>query len=128
MSKVLCLTHRGVRCCVPAERVLSAEQARVRTDAVTLWDGEAPVPQESGERSLQLETADGPRWLWGSSVRAVSITAEQVQRLTPVLRDLVTLPHVVGLAELDEELIWLVEPLRFSPERAGGNFAEFNVS
>jgi hypothetical protein len=97
MSKVLCLTHRGVRCCVPAERVLSAEQAHAREDAVSFWDGEGPPPQASGERSLRLETADGPRWLWGSAVRAVSVTAGQIQQLTPVLRGLLTLPHVVGL-------------------------------
>ncbi len=121
MSKVLCLTHRGVRCCVPAERVITAEQADVHDDAVSFWDGEAPVPQALGERSLKLETADGPRWLWGSGVHAVSITATQIQKLTPVLRSLLTLPHVVGLASLGEELVWLVEPLRFSAERAGAN-------
>jgi hypothetical protein len=121
MSKVLCLTHRGVRCCVPAERVLTAEQAQAFEDAVDFWDGEAPTARALGERSLRLQTGDGPRWLWGSSVQAVSITATQIQRLTPVLRDLLTLPHVVGLAALGEELVWLVEPLRFSKERAGAN-------
>lgn len=121
MSKVLCLTHRGVRCCVPAERVLTAEQARAFDDAVTFWDGETPAPRALGERSLRLETADGPRWLWGSSVQAVSITAAQIQKLSPVLRELLTLPHVVGLAALGEELVWLVEPLRFSTVRAGAN-------
>jgi hypothetical protein len=127
MSKVLCLTHRGVRCCVPAERVLSAEQAHAREDAVSFWDGEGPPPQASGERSLRLETADGPRWLWGSAVRAVSVTAGQIQQLTPVLRGLLTLPHVVGLAALGDELVWLVEPLRFSPGRAGEKSTELNV-
>lgn len=127
MSKVLCLTHRGVRCCVPAERVLTAEQAQAYEDAVDFWEGEAPAPA-LGERSLRLETADGPRWLWGSGVQAVSITATQIQRLTPVLRDLLTLPHVVGLAALGEELVWLVEPLRFSADRAGGKPTEFDVS
>ncbi|RYZ08397.1 MAG: hypothetical protein EOO73_08080 [Myxococcales bacterium] len=123
MSKVLCLTHRGVRCCVPAERVLTAEQARRYEEAVQLWEGDEPAASAPalGERSLRLETADGPRWLWGSSVRAVSITASQIQKLTPVLRELLTLPHVVGLAALGEELVWLVEPLRFSGERAGAN-------
>lgn len=121
MSKVLCLTHRGVRCCVPAERVLTAEQAQTFADTVDFWEGEAPGTQHFGERSLRLETADGPRWLWGSQVQAVSITANQIQKVTPVLRDLLTLPHVVGLAALGDELVWLVEPLRFSAERAGAN-------
>jgi hypothetical protein len=121
MSKVLCLTHRGVRCCVPAERVLNAEQGQAREDAVTLWEGGEQPSQGPGERSLQLQTADGPRWLWGSKVRAVSVTRAQIQRLTPVLRDLLTLPHVVGLAALGDELVWLVEPLRFSPEGARGH-------
>ncbi|MDF3065498.1 MAG: hypothetical protein K0R38_1099 [Polyangiaceae bacterium] len=121
MSKVLCLTHRGVRCCVPAERVLTAEQAQAYEDAVDFWEGEPPGAQVLGERSLRLETADGPRWLWGSRVQAVSITANQIQKVSPVLQDLLTLPHVVGLAALGEELVWLVEPLRFSKERVGAN-------
>lgn len=122
MSKVLCFTHRGVRCGVPAERVLNAEQGEPRENTVTLWDGGDEPARGLGERSLQVQTADGPRWVWGSGVRPVSVAAAQVQRLTPALRDLLTLPHVVGLAALGEELVWLVEPLRFSPERSGGSF------
>lgn len=121
MAKVLCLTHRGVRCCVPAERVLNAEQGHPHERGVTLWDGGEEPVQGLGERSLQVETADGPRWLWGSAVRPVSVAATQVQRLTPLLKDFLTLPHVVGLAALDEELVWLVEPLRFSPTRPRGS-------
>jgi hypothetical protein len=118
---VLCLTHRGVRCCVPAERVLSAEQGQARENTIDLWEGGEEPARGLGERSLQLQTADGPRWLWGSGVRPVSVAAAQVQRLTPILTDLLTLPYVVGLAALGDELVWLVEPLRFSPERARGN-------
>jgi hypothetical protein len=121
MAKVLCLTHRGVRCCVPAQRVLHAEQGRPRESTVSLWDGGDDPVCGPGERSLQLQTADGPRWLWGSAVRPVSVTSAQLQRLPPILGDLLTLPYVVGLAALGEELVWLVEPLRFSPERARGH-------
>jgi hypothetical protein len=121
MAKVLCLTHRGVRCCVPAERVLNAEQGQTRESAVDLWDGGEEPVEGLGERSLRVETADGPRWLWGSAVRPVSVTAAQVQHLTPLLKDFLTLPHVVGLAAMGEELVWLVEPLRFSPTRARGS-------
>lgn len=127
MSKVLCLTHRGVRCCLPAERVLSAEQARAHEDSVGFWVCEASLALAAGERSLRVETADGPRWLWGSQVRAVSVTVGQIQRLSPILRGLLTLPHVVGLAALGEELVWLVEPLRFSAHQAGGKSTELNV-
>lgn len=121
MAKVLCLTHRGVRCCLPAERVLNAEQGQPRESTVSLWDGGEERILGLGERSLQVETADGPRWLRGSAVRPVSVAAAQVQRLTPLLKDFLTLPHVVGLAALDEELVWLVEPLRFSPAGHGGS-------
>ena len=122
MPKVLCFTHRGVRCCVPAERVLNAEQGQPRAEAVTLWDGGDEPTRGLGERLLHVQTASGPRWLWGSAVRPVSVTAAQIQRLTPVLQELLTLPHVVGMAALGAELVWLVEPLRFSPEQARGNF------
>jgi len=115
------LTHHGVRCCVPAERVLDARQGRPREDTVTLWGAGQEPAEGLGERSLQLQTADGPRWVWGSAVRPISVAAEQVQHLPPILGDLLTLPHVVGLAALGDELVWLVEPLRFSPERARGN-------
>lgn len=133
MSKVLCFSHHGIRCGVPVDRVIEARQRRGEVAHVDLWEpGEALPGREVaveerglGDRSLNLRTANGACWVSGEHVETVSVASHQVRALPPLLREIVTFPYVVGLAELgpgertrDGELIWLVDPLRFSPGSA----------
>ena len=133
MSKILCLSHRGIRCGIPVDRVLDARQRRTEDEHVELWQGPDELEddwgseEESGigERSLNIRTADGSRWICGEQVATASVSSHQVRPLPPLLREIVTFPYVVGLADLpsvgqarDGELIWLVDPLRFLPGSA----------
>jgi hypothetical protein len=133
MSKILCLSHHGIRCGIPVDRVLDARQRRAEDELVDLWDGaddletDWSITEESGvsERSLNIRTADGARWIRGEQVATASVASHQVRPLPPLLREIVTLPYVVGLADLrsggrtrEGELIWLVDPLRFLPGSA----------
>jgi hypothetical protein len=62
-----------------------------------------------------FETAVGPRWVVGFESTLAFIARESVLPLSPLLRDLLSLPHVVGLGEISRELVWLVDTLRFVP-------------
>jgi chemotaxis signal transduction protein len=43
-----------------------------------------------------------------------------IWRLPPLLRGLMTTNHVVGVAEIDGELAWLVDARRFFPTSSAG--------
>jgi hypothetical protein len=70
-----------------------------------------------------VTTAVGPRWIWGSKAKLHSIPAANVWPLSPLLRELVPLPHIVGVAEIAGDLVWLVDPTRFYPLPAEVNTA-----
>lgn len=132
MSKILCLSHHGIRCGIPVDRVIDARQRRADEEHVDLWSAEEArsVPENAddgalGERSLNIRTAGGARWIAGAEVATASVSSHQVRPLPPLLREIVTFPYVVGIADLasdgrtrDGELIWLVDPLRFLPGSA----------
>ena len=89
-----------------------------------LWDNPGslePRGPNAEERVFQVTTAAGPRWIWGSNAKLQSVPAANVWALSPLLRDLVPLPHIVGVAEIAGDLVWLVDPTRFSPSPAEVN-------
>jgi len=111
---------------MPPRRVLGAGKASAGEGTVCLWDRpgrhEPQSPTEE-ERVFQVTTAVGPRWIWGSNAKLHSVPAANVWALSPLLRELVTLPHIVGVAEIAGDLVWLVDPTRFSPLPAEVNTA-----
>jgi hypothetical protein len=121
VPEVLCLSHQGVRCGMPPRRVLGADSAASSEKAVWLWhrpgslEPQAPNPQE---RIFQVATAVGPRWIRGSNAKLHSVSAAKVWVLSPLLRDLVPMVHIVGVAEIEGDLVWLVDPTRFEPQPA----------
>ncbi|MBN1605480.1 MAG: hypothetical protein JW940_02550 [Polyangiaceae bacterium] len=122
----MCLSHQGVRCGIPPRRILGASKGSGSEQVVCLWRRADSVQRGSPnaeERVFQLATIDGPRWIRGSNPTLCSVPAVDVCRLTPLLRELVPLPHVVGVAEIAGDLVWLVDPTRFSPVAA-----EVNIS
>ena len=118
MPELLCLSHQGVRCGIPPRRVLGASNASDGDDVVCLWRRTGPGQSDSPrseQRVFQLSTLLGPRWIRGSNPTLHSVPAVEIRKLTPLLRELVSLPHVVGVAEVAGNLVWLVDPTRFSP-------------
>jgi hypothetical protein len=80
---------------------------------VSLWKRAAPAGD--GERALCVTTAKGPRWIRCSDVQLVKLETSQLRELSPVLRTMIRLSHIVGMAELEGGLIWLVDASRFDP-------------
>ena len=118
MPELLCLSHQGVRCGIPPRRILAANKASECDDLVCLWRRTGPGQSDSPrseQRVFQLSTLLGPRWIRGSNPTLHSVPAVEIRKLTPLLRELVSLPHVVGVAEVAGNLVWLVDPTRFSP-------------
>lgn len=113
MAEVLCLSHLGIRCAVPSRQILSAGSGSQDSDPVSFWKRSAPAA--AGERALRVTTASGPRWIRGSDVQLARLEAAQLRELSPLLRAMIPLSHIVGLAEVEGELIWLVDASRFDP-------------
>jgi hypothetical protein len=97
---------------------MSANTVSASEAVVSLWRGPGSLEPQSAapeERMFQLATAVGPRWIRGSNPTLHSVAAVHVWKLTPLLRELVALPHIVGVAEIAGDMVWLVDPARFSP-------------
>lgn len=117
MAEVLFFTHRGIRCGVPSKHVVLAGHAVREETGTALWTGHPDAGEGSGTRALFLNTSGGQRWVQGSDVLVGALSADEVQELPPFVRRLSALTHVVGLAIVREEVVWLVDPLRFhAPE------------
>ena len=105
---------------MPSAQVLTAEDGRAGEEhaAVSLWDPANPASGASEDRLVEVLTASGPRWLQCSQVRPARLAPDAVWQLPQLLRDVLGLAHVVGLAELDRKLLWRVDLRRFGPDPA----------
>ncbi len=124
MPEILCLSHQGVRCGMPPRQIMGAEKSSAKEAAVCLWPDRASLaPPSAEQRAFQVFTAVGPRWIWGSNAQLCSVPAADIWPLPPLLRELLPLPHLVGVAEIAGDLVWLVDPTRFRPALAEVNTA-----
>lgn len=115
MTDVVCISHEGIRCALPSRQVIAAGAKSVAGTPVRLWDRIGDNASAGAERVLDIATAAGPRAIEGRDIALVSLPEKNIKAIPPLLRDLLPLPHVVGVAELGEELIWLVDAKRFFP-------------
>jgi hypothetical protein len=109
---------------MPPRRVLGADNFASREKAVWLWRNPSSIePQfpSPRERVFQVTTAVGPRWILGSNAKLHSVSGDTIWALAPLLRELVPLLHIVGVAEIAGDLVWLIDPTRFYPQPAGVN-------
>ena len=116
---VLLAEHRGLACALPARQIVGAAFA-AHEEEIALWPEESGGWRETGtsgqgdERWLLVATPTGPRPLRCQRPRLLTIGSGAPSRLSPILREVLALPHVVGWAELDGELVWLVDLMRWS--------------
>lgn len=115
MAEIICITHRGIRCGIPSRQILGADPIVAAMALMELWDGPraASAPGSAEERALRVLTPEGPRWICGEHVVLSLVPRRHIHPLPPVLRDFVCLPHLVGLAEVEGSLTWLVDTTRF---------------
>ena len=109
------MSHMGLDCALPSHQVLSAAAAAAPggVPEARLW---APSSEDSDYRLLEVQTSAGPRCLRCGGVKLGKLAREALWPLPPLLRDILGLPHVVGLAEVDGRVVWLVDLKRFRPE------------
>jgi hypothetical protein len=81
---------------------------------VSLWPALGGEPGAT-EHWLELSTAAGPRLLLAYDARVLALRRAQVRPIPGVLRRFLALSHVVGIAVLGDELVWLVDSRRFRP-------------
>jgi len=115
MAEVVFISHLGVRCALPSRQVLGAEQQLSQNEPVSLWQGSPTARDAADDRLIEVSTASGARRVSCHRVRMGRLGSASVWHLPPVLKDVLSLPHVVGLAEVDQELVWLVDLNRFVP-------------
>ena len=120
MIEILCLSHRGVRCAMPSKQVLLVESIEHAAQVVHLWDAVGGLATPGQERWLRILTSCGPKWLCGTRPKLRQIAQSRVFGLPGVLRDFLPLSHVVGLADLEDELVWLVDTQRWAPINRNG--------
>ena len=120
MPEVLSMSHGGIRCAIPPSHVIGAESSGPSDGFVAFWPANAGQDSDRIERALRVATADGPRWIRCADAHLVWVSEVMIWRLPPLLRGLMTASHVVGIAEIDNELAWLVNVKRFFPTSSAG--------
>lgn len=118
MVNVLCVVHCGIACALSSRNVISAAPASSDREFVRLWEESGITVAGASDRTLNVLTADGPRPIRGTDVAVVAIGRTQIKPLPAALREFVPFPHVVGLADIDGRLVWLVDTERFRPSSA----------
>jgi hypothetical protein len=118
MPDVVRLVHAGIACGLSTHHVIAAESTGHEEVLVRLWEYSGDSSPLDDARTLFVQTAGGPRAIRATRVALTAIERTQIHALPALLRELVPLPHVVGLAEIDDQLIWLVDTKRFHPPHA----------
>ena len=114
MVEILSFRHAGVRCAVPSGQVLLIRRADDQAGSVALWAA-VGVPETClSSRVIQVMTPDGPAELHAGDPMLSQVDASRIFGLPALLRAWLPLPHVVGLADVQDEMVWLVDARRLS--------------
>ena len=119
MPDVVFISHFGVRCALPSRQVVGAEQLQSQNEPISLWQGSPTVADAADDRLIEVSTGAGTKCVSCHRVRMGRLASALVWHLPPLLKDVLSLPHVVGVAEVERELVWLVDLTRFAPSRPG---------
>ncbi len=105
MTQVVLLSHGGVPCALPAAQVVGGLGGDV--PAIQLFERAEAEPR----RTLVVDTPRGARAVACAEARFAELDEETTTLLAvpPLLAARMNLPHVVGLAETEGRLRWLVD-------------------
>jgi hypothetical protein len=111
--KVFAFEQAGVRYALPQPRVARVAHAPRDASLFAVSD-----QRELGEWQMCVEVAGEEEsvWLPCTSARLVEVT--EPRPLPALLRDAIGLPHVVGWAELADEIVWLLDARRLGEGEA----------
>ena len=113
MVEVVSCWHAGVHCALPSKQVVQVSSSE--PSQMQLWDAVGGAAMADAERSLGVLTPTGPLWLRVTQPVIHLLDRQQLFAVPQALRDFLPLPHVVGVAELNDELLWLVDTRRLPP-------------
>ncbi len=102
--RVFAFVQAGVRYALPEPRV--ARVADPPRDASLLAVSEE---RQLGDWKMCVEVATDPQSVWLPCVSAGLVEVTEARPLPGLLRDAIGLPHVIGWAELDDEIVWLLD-------------------
>jgi len=120
------MSHGGIRCGIPSTQIVASRPVTAESRGVALWPERDPV-SAGLERLFELTTPEGPQLVRGGEVRVIQLLPDAIRAISPFLRHFMTLPHVVGLSEVDGEVVWLVDARRFrSSSPASSSPASFS--
>jgi len=126
MVEVVCMSHGGIRCGIPSTQIVALHAVTSETEVVALWPEHDPA-SAGLEHFFELTTPEGPRLVRGGGMRVIQLAPDAIRAISPFLRHFMTLPHVVGLSEVDGEVVWLVDAKRFrSPAQSSDSPASFS--
>lgn len=120
----MAMLHAGVRCALPARQVLFAETGRAETGraetgrapdhSVCLWADPSPERAMPASHRVRLSTGSGAEWLDCASPRLVELDRERVWALPDFLVQILDMPCLIGLAEIEGNLHWVVDAHRLT--------------
>ncbi|WP_437968786.1 hypothetical protein WMF04_05595 [Sorangium sp. So ce260] len=117
MGAVVAMLHDGLRCAFPARQVLLAGGDPGPERGACLWGSADPhraarAAPEAATRSVRLSTGSGALEIPCAGPRLVEVDREHVWPLPELLAEILAMPHVVGLAEIDGALHWVIDARR----------------
>lgn len=120
MGAVVAMIHAGLRCAFPAQQVLFAEPGPAPERAARLWEDAGPegAARSAATRSVRVATGRGAQQIGCARPRLVELDRERVWPLPEVLSELLGMPHVVGIAEIEGALHWVVDARRIPADGA----------
>lgn len=120
MGAVVAMLHAGLRCALPAQQVLSAEPGPAPERGARLWEGVSleGAPRPADTRCVRVATGRGSARIGCARPRLLELDRERVWPLPELLADLLGMPHIVGIAEIEGALHWVVDARRIPAEGA----------
>lgn len=114
--RVVRLRHGAVACALPIEQADVAERDAPSAEVVTLWDRHAGAggADDATARFLRVRTSAGWRSLPCEDVALAVVDDASRWELPSLVRELLAMPHVVGVIEVDGAPVWLLDLERWA--------------
>jgi hypothetical protein len=114
--KVFAFEQAGVRYALPQPRVARVADAPRGASLIAISD-----QRELGEWQMCVEVSVDEESVWLPCTSAKLVEVTEPRPLPALLRDAIGLPHVVGWADLADEIVWLLDARKLAPpQREGG--------
>jgi hypothetical protein len=109
VGTVLTTMHAGVRCVFPVHQVILAEGGDEAGGNTVLWPNPMPEEVMTMKRTLRVSTSQGTQSITCSRPRLSELTEEHIFELPGMLEDILNMPYVVGIAEIEGALHWVID-------------------